>query len=72
VSAFSTVAAEVAHRLEQTAAAGSLAEADKLCAQLGSMINELGPILASLSIEELQKRLPAATIGPIPDALSKS
>jgi hypothetical protein len=57
VSAFSTAAADVAQRLEQMAAAGSLDGADELCADLGSVINELGPILANLSVEELQKRL---------------
>ncbi len=57
VSAFSTLAAETAQRLEQTAAAGLLDDAVEPCAALADMIQNLRPLLAGLSIEELKSRL---------------
>ncbi len=57
VSAFSTLAAEAAQRLEQTAAAGRLDDAVEPCTALADMIRNLGPLLAGLSIEDLKSRL---------------
>src|SRR5262249_60866334 len=56
VSAFSTTAAEVALHLEQTAAGGQLNGAAEHHAALADMIQELGPLLANLSVEELKSR----------------
>jgi HPt (histidine-containing phosphotransfer) domain-containing protein len=58
VAAFSTTAAEAARRLEQTAAGGQLDGADESYAELAALVHDLGPLLASLSIEDLQSRLP--------------
>ena len=56
VSAFSTSAAETAMALEQAGAAGRLDGAAELHATLAGMIGELGPLLAELTVEELQSR----------------
>jgi CheY-like chemotaxis protein/HPt (histidine-containing phosphotransfer) domain-containing protein len=56
VSAFSTTAAAVARRLEETAAAGQLDGAVGHHAALADMIRDLGPLLANLSIGDLKSR----------------
>ncbi len=54
VAAFSTTAAAVAERLEQGAAAGQLDGAAEQFTALAAMVGVLGPLLANLSIEDLQ------------------
>jgi PAS domain S-box-containing protein len=56
-AAFSPAAAEAAGVLEQAGAAGRLDGAAELYATLAGMVRELGPLLAGLSVEELQSRL---------------
>jgi CheY-like chemotaxis protein len=60
VSAFSTRAAETASSLEQSAASGQLNGAAEHYATLSDMIENLGPLLASLSVEDLKSRLERA------------
>jgi PAS domain S-box-containing protein len=57
VSAFSTTAAEAALVLEQTGGLGQLDEAARDHAALADMLRELCPLLANLSVEDLQARL---------------
>jgi CheY-like chemotaxis protein/HPt (histidine-containing phosphotransfer) domain-containing protein len=54
VAAFSTTAAEIACHLEQTAAGGQLNGAAEEYATLVDMIQQLGPLLVHLSVEDLQ------------------
>jgi PAS domain S-box-containing protein len=56
VSAFSTAAATAAQRLEEVAAAGALGEAGGQYEALADMIGRLLPLLAGLSVEQLQAR----------------
>ncbi len=60
VSAFSTLAAAAARRLEQAAASGLLDDAGDQYAALANLIRTLSPQLAGLSVEELRSRLARA------------
>jgi PAS domain S-box-containing protein len=55
LSAFSTSAAEVAGLLEQAGAAGQLDRAEEHFAKLAGLVGELGPLLANLTLAELQE-----------------
>jgi PAS domain S-box-containing protein len=69
VSAFSTAAAAAALLLEQKGAAGQFDGAAGLYETLSSMVGQLGPLLAQLSVEELQSRQAPPEFGanPTPD-----